>query len=164
MAKPIQPALNTAECERIVTAYPTGVLVMCLDSEPYAVPMNHAFVDGVIYLHCAPTGRKLDIIRANPSACYVVNEQFGDRPTLVDRRQCHGNWESAIAYGKARVVEGKEELRRAFDIFGKYFNPSFEVSEDSLDNTSAIILEVETMTARRETKEGKVSYWAWSRT
>jgi hypothetical protein len=163
MAKPIEPIPNSAECERVMTAYPAGVLVMCLGSEPYAVPMNHAFVDGVLYFHCAPTGRKLDIIRANPSACYVVNDRFGERPTLADSRQCHGNWESVIAYGGARVIEDRDELRRVFDVFGKYFNPDFTVSEDSLDTTAAIILEVDTMTARRETEDRTVSFWSWSR-
>jgi len=162
MAKPIQPVPNNAECERMLTACSAGVLVMCREAEPYAVPMNHAYAAGKLYFHCALTGQKLDMIRANPAACYVVNSYFGEPGALADSRKCHGNWESVIAYGRARVVEDREELRQAFLIFGKYFNPSFELGADALDTTSAIIVEVDSMTARRELPGEGVEYYSWT--
>jgi nitroimidazol reductase NimA-like FMN-containing flavoprotein (pyridoxamine 5'-phosphate oxidase superfamily) len=173
MAKPIKPMPNNEECERILKGSYTGILVMCQDEEPYAVPINHAYQDGRLYFHCAPTGRKLDMIRANPSVCYVVNTYFGD-PEHLDGTRCHGDWESVIAYGKARVIEDPDELREAFTIFMEYYSPShFKPSEESLKTTRAIIIDVESMTARREapqegfdrkTGSGKVNidYWSWS--
>ena len=163
MAKPIQPVANNAECERIIKAYPIGILVMANGGEPYAVPMNHAYADGRVYFHCALTGRKLDMIRANPATCYVVNGFFGKPGDLADPRKCHGNWESVIAYGTSRVIEDRDELREAFLIFGRYYSPSFELGADALDTTSAIILEVESMTARREIPGEGVEYWSWAR-
>jgi nitroimidazol reductase NimA-like FMN-containing flavoprotein (pyridoxamine 5'-phosphate oxidase superfamily) len=174
MAKPIKPIPNNEECERILKGSYTGILVMCQDEEPYAVPINHAYKDGRLYFHCAPTGRKLDMIRANPNVCYVVNTYFGDQEHLADGVRCHGDWESVIAYGKARVIEDPDELREAFTIFMEYYSPShFEPSEGSLKTTRAIIIEVESMTARREVpqegfdrKTGKgrtdIYYWSWS--
>lgn len=162
MPKPIEPSPNSAECERMLTASAVGVLVMCSGSEPYAVPMNHAYSGGKLYLHCAPTGRKLDMIRANPSVCYVVNRCFGEPGALADSRKCHGNWESVIAYGRARVIADPEELRDAFLTFGRYFNPEFTLDESALQTTSAIIVEVHSMTARREMPAEGVTYWSWS--
>jgi len=174
MPKPIEPIPNNAECERILKESFTGILVMCHDGEPYAVPINHTYSDGKLYFHCAPTGRKLDMIRANPRVCYVVNNYFGDMRDFEDGVRCHGNWESVIAYGEARVIDDPEELRSAFLTFGRYYYGSdFEPSERSLETTRAIIIEVESMTARREVpregfdrKTGKggvdVSYWSWS--
>jgi nitroimidazol reductase NimA-like FMN-containing flavoprotein (pyridoxamine 5'-phosphate oxidase superfamily) len=162
MPKPINPVPNNDECEWIVSAHSTGVLVMCQDSVPYAVPMNHAWSDGSIYFHCAPAGRKLDMIRANPNVCYVVNGHFGQPSDLSDPRKCHGNWESLVAYGKARVVEDSEELREAFLTFGRYYDPDFELSEEAAETTSAVILAVEAMTARREGPDQSVDYWSWA--
>jgi nitroimidazol reductase NimA-like FMN-containing flavoprotein (pyridoxamine 5'-phosphate oxidase superfamily) len=174
MAKPIEPIPNNVECERILTGSYSGILVMCHDGEPYAVPINHAYSDGKLYFHCAPAGRKLDMIRSNPHVCYVVNRYFGDPKHLVDGMKCHGDWESVIVYGKARVLDAPEELREAFSAFMNYYGSTdFEPSERSLKTTRAIIIEVESMTARREvpredfdrkTGIGKVDidYWSWS--
>lgn len=174
MAKPIKPVPNNAECERILSGSYVGILVMCSDGEPYAVPINHAYCDGKLYFHCAPTGQKLDMIRANPNVCYVVNRYFGDPGDFADGVRCHGNWESVIVRGKARVIDDPDELRAAFSTFMECYSPTyFQPSENSLRTTRAIIIEVESMTARREvprpgfnrkTGEGKVDtdYWSWS--
>jgi len=162
MPKPIDPVPNNAECERMLAAMPVGVLVMCRDGEPYAVPINHAYADGRLYFHCAPEGKKLDMIRANPRVCYVVNRDFGERDGPLDPRQCHGHWESVIASGTARAMEDREELRAAFTIFLASFDSEFQVSEKALDTTSGIILEIESMTARREVPGEPVQYWSWS--
>ncbi len=160
MPKPIEPTPNNAECERMLRTMDVGVLVMCQDDVPYAVPMNHAFAEGKLFFHCAPTGRKLDVLRANPQVCYVVEQRLGEG----NGERCHADWESVIAYGTARVVESPEELRTAFFIFGRHYRPDFEVKESSLQTTRAIIMEVTSMTARREVAEQPVVYWSWSPT
>jgi nitroimidazol reductase NimA-like FMN-containing flavoprotein (pyridoxamine 5'-phosphate oxidase superfamily) len=160
MAKPIEPKLDRATCESMLNGSNVGVLVMCQDSEPYAVPMNHAFVGGKLYFHCAPTGRKLDLIRANPKVSYVVQYELGET-TPAEARMCHPDWESVIAYGTARVVEEAQELREAFLLFGRHYRPDFQVSEDSLTTTRAIVMDITTMTTRREVKGEGVSYCTW---
>ena len=175
MAKPIKPIPNNAECERMLKSSYSGVLVMCNANEPYAIPINHAYFDGKLYFHCATTGKKIDMIRANPQVCYVVNNYFGDPEDFHDGVRCHGNWESVIVNGKGRVIDDPNEIREAFKIFMNYYSPSyFQITENSLKNTKAIIIEVESMTARREVPrpgfnrkigEGKVdiSYWSWTK-
>jgi len=176
MAKPIEPKPNNEECERILTGAYSGILVMCHDEEPYAVPINHAYSDGKLYFHCATTGQKLDMIRANPRVCYVVNKYFGDPEDFADGVRCHGDWESVIAYGKAQVIDDPEELRSAFKIFMNYYSPTyFEPGEDSVKTTRIIVVDLESMTARREVpREGfnrktgagevDIDYWSWSPT
>jgi len=174
MAKPIKTTKNNAECERILTESYTGILVMCHDEEPYAIPINHAYSDGKLYFHCAVKGKKLDMIRANPKICYVVNSYFGNLEDFKDGVRCHGNWESVIVYGNARVIEEAEELSNAFKAFMEYYSPTyFKPREGSLKTTRVIIVELESMTARREvpqtgfnrkTGQGKVDidYWSWN--
>jgi nitroimidazol reductase NimA-like FMN-containing flavoprotein (pyridoxamine 5'-phosphate oxidase superfamily) len=173
MAKPIKPISNNAECERILKSSYTGVLVMCHDEEPYAVPINHAYVEGKLYFHCATTGRKLDMIRANSRVCYIVNKYYGNMKDYKEGVRCHGDWESVIAYGNARIIHEPDELREAFSVFMNYYSPTdFEPGEDSVHTTRIIIVDVESMTARREvpregfdrkTGAGKVDidYWSW---
>lgn len=172
--KPIQPLPNNAECERILTSSFSGVLVMSRDDEPYAVPLNHAYVDGELYFHCALQGRKLDMIRANSRVCYTVNHYFGDPADFKDGVRCHGDWESVIAYGSARVVDDPQELRSAFKTYMRYYSPmQVDISKELFAKTRAIIMTVTSMTARHEVpREGfdrrtgdgtvDISYWSWS--
>ena len=174
MAKPIKPIPNNAECERILKGSYTGILVMCHDEEPYAVPINHAYADGKLYFHCGTTGRKLDMIRANPRVSYVVKNYFGDPKHYGEGLRCHGDWESVIAYGNARIIDDPDELRETFSIFMDYYSPTyFEPGENAVRTTRIIVIDVESMTARREvpregfnrnTGAGKVDidYWSWS--
>ncbi len=160
MPKPIEPVPNNAACEQILGAKDVGVLVMSEGGVPYAVPLNHAFVAGRLYFHCAPTGRKLDVLRANPQVCYVVERSLAAVPP--EGRLCHVDWESVIVYGAARVVEAAEELREAFTHFGRHYRPDFVVKESHLETTRAIVMEVASMTARREVGR-EVAYWSWGR-
>ena len=60
----------------------------CVDNgEPYVVPINYVFEDGVIYSHSLP-GRKIDALRAHRRACLQVDEIIDDF-----------KWRSVLAYG-----------------------------------------------------------------
>jgi nitroimidazol reductase NimA-like FMN-containing flavoprotein (pyridoxamine 5'-phosphate oxidase superfamily) len=156
------PVRNRGECERIVRGSFHGVLVMCRGDEPYAVPLNHAYHTGRFTFHCAPEGMKLDVIRSNPRVVYVVKRYWGRPEDFGDSMKCHGCWESVIAYGSARVVEDGEELRDAFRRFMAYQGKeSFCPSEKALEETRAIVVEVERMTARRENEKKETEYFIW---
>ena len=87
--------------------------------EPYGVPLSYAFRDGVLYFHSAPEGRKLEhlIPGALASFCVVgatevLPEKFGTR------------YESAIASGEVRELQG-EEKNRALHYFVEKYSPQF---------------------------------------
>jgi len=163
MGKPIKPIQNNAECERILSNSYTGSLVMCNDENPYAVPINHSYYSGKLYFHCATEGRKLEMIRENPKVCYMANSYFGDPVNYKKGMVCHGEWESVIAYGNARVLEEPAEICKAFVKFMKHYgSDDYEPSEESLETTTAIVIDIESMTARREPARYQVEYWYWS--
>lgn len=164
MSKPIHPIKNNAECEKMIQGTFQGVLCMADNNEPYALPINHAYHDGKFYFHCGTTGRKLDVINKNPNVSYVINKYYGDPEHLAQSLKCHGCWESVIVYGKAKVIRESEELLSAFKTFMAYYGRTdFQPSEGFSESTSAIVIEVERMTARREDEEEKVDYWCWER-
>ena len=49
-----------------------GTLALGGEEGPYAVALNHVRVDGTVYFHCAREGLKIDLMRADPRACYSV--------------------------------------------------------------------------------------------
>jgi len=117
MKEDFNPQINNTRCEEMIRGTYHGVLVMCDNRKPYAVPMNHGFMKGRFYFHCAKEGRKLEVIRKNPQVSYVVKKYYGSEEDFQDSMRCHGQWESVIAYGRAHVVEGQLALKEAFKKF-----------------------------------------------
>ena len=67
------------ELEAIIKRCETCVVAMT-DPEgfPYALPMNFGWNDGVVYLHSAPQGKKIDFLKAKPEVCLdSIMQQYG---------------------------------------------------------------------------------------
>ena len=87
-------------------------LGMCVDNEPYVVPMNYGYTleEGklVFYLHSAVQGRKLEMLRANPR---VFVELDCDREPFEGEKPCQYGlaYSSLMGRGTARIIEDVEE-------------------------------------------------------
>ncbi|HVN96640.1 MAG TPA: pyridoxamine 5'-phosphate oxidase family protein [Syntrophorhabdaceae bacterium] len=153
---------NNEECENIIRGTYHGVLSLSRENEPYAVPMNHAYEDGRFYFHCAVGGKKIDYIKTNPFAAYTIMKYYGTPDDFRDRNNCHGKWESIIAYGKARCVEDEKELMDVFVRFMKYYGKEhYQPKESSFLETRAVVMHVERMTARRELDAKATEFYEW---
>lgn len=78
--------------------------VLAVNGEyPYAVPLNFVYLNSCIYFHCADDGYKLKLISQNPKVCFTaVSGHKVDSANLTTR------YESAVAFGVAETVKGKE--------------------------------------------------------
>ena len=158
------PVHDNAECEKIIQGSYQGVLSMTCDDVPYAIPINHGFMNGRLYFHCGLSGRKLDCIRKNPNVVYVITKYYGTPEDFKSKASCHGKWESVIIFGKARIAEEYADIADAFKTFMKCqgkdnFVPSLKVCEE----VRAIVVEIERMTARRENEKKERTYFSWER-
>jgi uncharacterized protein len=89
------------------TAY--GVLALAWpDGRPYAVPLNHGRDGETLYMHCATTGQKLDIISVNPQAVFCVSEMV---ELVTGKNPCDASarFASVLLYGRVRVVSDPTE-------------------------------------------------------
>ncbi len=148
--------------EELLQEETIGYLGLCTDGEPYVVPLNHAYVDGRILFHCAMTGKKLDIIRANPQVCYTVGRQSGVVRRHAEGDPCHVDSDSVICYGTARIVEDIQERKELLNDFNRTYRPDAkDISMDAASKCCAIEIEISEMTGRRE-RERKRTYWRYS--
>ncbi len=90
---------------------------------PYAVPLSLARTDErTFYFHCATEGKKLDILRAASSVCLSAVSRC--KPTVGPKDGSFTlEFSSAIAFGKAEVVEDEEEKRTALRAICERFLP-----------------------------------------
>jgi uncharacterized protein len=82
---------------------------------PYIVPLNYGYAEGCLYFHCAPEGKKLDLIRQNPRVGFEIEPLH---QIIPDPRPC--GWEtrfqSIIGAGIADILTADAEKCRALDI------------------------------------------------
>ena len=76
------------------------------DGYPYAIPMNHVYLDGNIYYHCSKKGHKLDNIKENSKVCVSAVSEYEFVPDKFTV-----GYKSVVVFGKASVVEDEDEKR-----------------------------------------------------
>ena len=47
-----------------------------LDGNPYVLPMNFGYEDGIIYLHSGPEGSKLEMLARNNNICVTFCHDY----------------------------------------------------------------------------------------
>jgi nitroimidazol reductase NimA-like FMN-containing flavoprotein (pyridoxamine 5'-phosphate oxidase superfamily) len=85
------------------------------DGAPYGVPLSYAYADGELFIHCATEGRKLDGLRKHPAVSFCVVGNTELLPAKFTTR-----YESVIATGVARELEGDEKDEALFTLVRKY--------------------------------------------
>jgi nitroimidazol reductase NimA-like FMN-containing flavoprotein (pyridoxamine 5'-phosphate oxidase superfamily) len=123
-------------------------LAMSDDGQPYVLPMSFGYKDGAVYFHCAPEGRKIDIIRKNPRVCIEFD---------VDCRLKTGDsacqwgfyFQSAIAFGVAAFIEDAAEKRAALDIIMRHYSSeAFTYPDSAIDKIVVIRVSVAELTGK----------------
>lgn len=129
-------------------------LGLCHDGEPYVVPVCFGLGEGCLYFHCAPAGRKLEMIRRNSRVCFEMDRFLG----LVASSSacgCSAAYESVIGFGRAVVLEDPKEkalgLERIMEHYG--FAGPFRYEEGALLRTAVVRIEIISLTAKGRAKE-----------
>ena len=116
---------SEAECREILRRGKTGILgVAGDDGYPYTVPVNFAYLEeaglGTIHIHCAVTGHKIDGIRRNEKVSFCVI----DRDEVMPEERST-KYLSVIAFGRARFLTDKEEMRASANLIGAKYSGDF---------------------------------------
>lgn len=119
------------------------------EGQPYIVPMNFGYADGALYLHAAPQGRKLEIVRKNNRVCV---EFEADAEVVPGEKAC--NWtmryKSVIAVGEAFLVEDTEEKLAALRvIMDHYTEGEYEFAEKAVARTLVIKVVIKSMSGKK---------------
>ena len=125
---------------------------MCVNNEPYVVPMNYGYrlEEGklVIYLHSAMAGKKLDMIRENSR---VFIELDCDRQPFEGEKPCQYGlaYSSVMGRGTARIIEDVSEKIEAMKLLMKtQTQKDFEFTERLVSIVAVIRIDVEEYTAK----------------
>ena len=127
-------------------------LGLCVDNEPYVVPMNYRYTmeEGrlTFYLHGALRGKKLDMIRANNR---VFVELDCNRVPFESDKPCQYGlgYSSVMGRGTATVVDDVEEKMKALTVLMKtQTGKDFTFNEQLVSIVSVIRIDVAEFTAK----------------
>lgn len=134
--------LSNEETEEILRRGSHGVLAL-LGNEgwPYALPISYVYDEGRLYFHCAAAGHKLEAIAREPRASFCVVDMDEVIPELFTTA-----YRSAIAFGRLRVLEDREEIVRALEALCGKYSPGLDTAEEikkHLNNVCVLEMNVE---------------------
>ena len=141
--------------KRILEILDTAKVVhlgLCVNDEPYVVPMNYGYTmeEGrlVLYMHSALQGKKLDMIRANSR---VFFEMDCDRIPFEGDKPCQYGlmYSSVMGRGTAHIVEDAEEKKQAMSLLMKtQTGKDFEFNDKLVSIVAVIRVDVAEYTAK----------------
>ncbi len=124
------------------------------EGKPYVVPLNFGWEEKggqlVIYFHSAREGRKIDILKKNPVACFQMECAVEIYPGPMPQ-----NWscryECVMGEGTVFFIEDPAEKQAAFTTFMQCvgFAGVPVIPEGVLANTALCKLIVQTLSAKR---------------
>jgi uncharacterized protein len=92
------------------------------EGKPYVLPFNFGYEDGIIYLHSAGTGKKIDILRSRPSVCIAFSTdhqlKFSNEEVACSYSM---RFRSVLAYGDVVFVEDADEKQKILNVIMKQY-------------------------------------------
>lgn len=125
-------------------------IAMVDGSEPYIVPLNYGYAGGVIYMHSAPQGRKINVLSNNNRVCFEI-ESF--QKVIKKREPCNwtSQYRSVIGYGTIEFVTDIEAKKKGLDIImHKYgYRGKSEYQDNLLSWVMVLKLTIENVTGKQ---------------
>ena len=118
-------------------------IAMCDGDEPYVFPVNYGYSEGVLYVHSAPEGRKLDILERNDRICFQMDT---DVHLSEGEKACDWSlsYRSVIGYGRCRVLRDPDEIKEGLKILmAHYSQKDFEITDSDLSGVVVLKIEID---------------------
>ena len=104
--KIVEEILSTSEICRIA---------MIDKDRPYILPFNYGYRDNCIYIHSAPEGKKIELIRKNNNVCFEIEHK-----TEVVKHSDPCKWatryQSVVGYGNIEILTDFDQKKNGLDI------------------------------------------------
>ncbi len=121
------------------------------DGTPYCTPIHFAYLDGAVYFHGLPKGKKLENIARDPRVSVTVYEMEGLLMDL-DKNPCDTNtkYESVILSGTARKVEDVGAKRTVLERIVNKYTPDItnKIPENMINSTVVIRVDVKEISGK----------------
>jgi hypothetical protein len=88
--------------------------------KPYIVPLNYGYKDNAIYIHSAPLGKKIELLKQNNYVCFEI--EFYSEVYRKDKACDWGTkYRSVIGYGSIDFITDFEQKKAGLDIIMAHY-------------------------------------------
>jgi uncharacterized protein len=117
-------------------------LALMDEHEPYIVPVNYGYKDNLIYIHSAPSGRKMEILKTNNKVCFEITSHSEVTKTS---KACGWStkYRSVIGYGTVEIITDDGLKRKGLDIIMARYGGPQENEYDDGNISRMVILKVQ---------------------
>ncbi len=149
MRKKEKEITDPAEIEQIIKQARVCRLGLVDGSEPYVVPVCFGYENNAFYFHCAPEGRKLELIRNNNQVCVEIDTDVeitgAEKPCGWSTR-----YRSVIGVGRAHILEDEADKIRGLAVLMRHFGGKGPaVAFEKADRTAVVRIDIETITGKK---------------
>lgn len=141
---------DPAAMHALIRASEVMRLALCVDNEPYVLPMSFGFDGKSVYFHSAAHGLKLDMLRQNPRVCCLF--EHGLKLVRAGANPCAWGFDfsTVIVRGTAiRVTEPSAKLAALQCITDHYALTPVSVPEGKIAGVDVWAIVIEEMTGKR---------------
>jgi nitroimidazol reductase NimA-like FMN-containing flavoprotein (pyridoxamine 5'-phosphate oxidase superfamily) len=141
MRKTNQEITDKSVLAEILTKSKICRLGMIDNGLPYVLPFNFGYHENCLYIHSAPEGKKLDILRENPLVCFEVEQQAD---IIEDEIACKWStlYRSVVGYGNVEIVTNFEEKTQGMAIIMKQHGAAGKMEFERKEVEFIVILKV----------------------
>ena len=150
MRKKDREITDSAEMEQVLKRGEIISVAMCQDDQPYVLPFNYGFLNGLIYIHSARKGLKLDVLAKNPKVSFnvITDVQLlpADKPS-----DCSVAYASVVGFGRVRMVDDPVEKLAALEaVMVQYYpkNDAWDYPDKVVAACTVWCIEIEHLTGK----------------
>jgi nitroimidazol reductase NimA-like FMN-containing flavoprotein (pyridoxamine 5'-phosphate oxidase superfamily) len=111
------------------------------NDEAYIVPVNYAYEDGLIYIHSAPGGRKIDILEQNNQVSFEI-EFSSEIIKSILPCEWSSKYRSLMGRGSVSIENDIETKKRGLDLIMRKYGAGNDLKYSTSDLSRMIILKL----------------------
>jgi len=145
---------DNSDIESIISRSDVCRIAFADNNIPYIVTLNFGYTGGenrCLYFHCAPEGRKIQLIGKNNFVCFEMDT---DHVLYKGKKECDWGmkYSSVIGYGKISIIHDHAEKKKGLDsIMSHYSDRSdFIYDEKIMSKTVILRIDIEEMTGKKK--------------
>ena len=149
MRKKEREITDPAEIEKIIKQTRVCRVGLVDGDEPYVVPVCFGYENNAFYFHCAPEGRKLELIKRNNKVCVEID---ADVEITTAEKPCGWStrYRSVIGVGRAYILEDEAEKTHGLTVLMRQFGETGTNLEfETTDRAAVVRIDIETMTGKK---------------
>ena len=124
---------------------------------PYVLPFNYGYKNNHIYIHCASTGKKIEVLRKNPKVCFEIEQIAG---IVKNDRAC--KWEttyrSIVGYGTIEILTDFADKQKGLEILMSHHGaPELnDFEKQKVDSVIILKLHIDAVTGKQSSNWDEV--------